>query len=371
MSRGPRTPISPAISRSLELPNLVAALEFVQQSSPPERVVGLATGLEALIAPLSRSEALARVVQVRTRTSQQLGKWSHARFEADRAAVERLIDQGRHGDAVQSAASLLERAIAAGDKAYDGGAYDLAIAHITLGRALQMSGGAQQAVTYLEEAHRRFQRLGADRMADAALTDKADCLTDLGRYDEAAEAYADTAQRASDRGDTRSAAVIKGQLATLRMRQKRYKEALDGYSEAMDLFKQLGENGSVARAWHQIGMVHQEARDYEEAERAYQNALKLEAQIGDRAGDALTLSQLGNLYSRMDRAKDTVRFYRHAADVFAGVKDFKNEGAARSNVADELIKLKRYDEARAEILRAIECASRSAMPLSHGGPSTS
>jgi tetratricopeptide (TPR) repeat protein len=37
------------------------------------------------------------------------------------------------------------------------------------------------------------------------------------------------------------------------------------------------------------------------------------------------------------------------------IKDIANEGVARNNLADTLIQLKRYDEARQEILRAIEC----------------
>jgi tetratricopeptide (TPR) repeat protein len=37
------------------------------------------------------------------------------------------------------------------------------------------------------------------------------------------------------------------------------------------------------------------------------------------------------------------------------IKDIANEGVARNNLAIRLIKLKRYDEARQEIQRAIEC----------------
>jgi tetratricopeptide (TPR) repeat protein len=83
----------------------------------------------------------------------------------------------------------------------------------------------------------------------------------------------------------------------------------------------------------------------------------MKVQRGDRAAEASTLNQLGNLYSQMRRAEDAVRFYRQAADIYAAreIVDLAKEGIVRSNVADELLKLGRPDEARREIRRAIEC----------------
>jgi tetratricopeptide (TPR) repeat protein len=57
----------------------------------------------------------------------------------------------------------------------------------------------------------------------------------------------------------------------------------------------------------------------------------------------------------MGRSEDAVRFYRQATATYTEIGDLKNEGSARSNVAIVLIQLQRYDEARQEILRAIEC----------------
>jgi hypothetical protein len=50
-----------------------------------------------------------------------------------------------------------------------------------------------------------------------------------------------------------------------------------------------------------------------------------------------------------------VVFYRQAADTYAQLGDKRYEGFVRSNLADKLIKLQRYDEARSELQRAIEC----------------
>jgi len=373
----------------LELPNLLAALEFLYEGAqaglgegeapaeptsgqpaarreprPPtsfERVVDVATRIESLLQNLGRPKALARVAKIREDATRHLGAWSHARFNAESAAVRRLLDAGQYPQAVAAARGLLDRAEAAGEGAYEEAAYDLAMAHFTLGRALGMSGDAEAALAPLAEARERFQKLaGADseaaaRMASVSLTETGDCLLLLGRLDAAADAYQMAIDLDEKRGDLRDVATGRGQLGTVRMLQRRHAEALAAWTEAREAFERLGEPGSVATAWHQIGRVHEEAGQYESAEHAYQEALKIEVQMGDRSGEASTLGQLGNLYAGMGRSEDAVRFYRQATRIDVELGDLANEGRDRNNAAVQLIKLGRYDEARQEVLRAIEC----------------
>jgi tetratricopeptide (TPR) repeat protein len=192
-------------------------------------------------------------------------------------------------------------------------------------------------------------------MVAVTIADRADCLLDLGRLDESAAAYEESIELGRARGDTRVVAVGKGQLGSVRMLQRKYDEALAAYTEAREAFETLGEPGTVASAWHQIGMVHRRAGQYEAAERAYQESLKIEVQFGNRPGEAHTLLELGNLYVAMDRREEAVRFYRQAAALFVDSDDLAMEGRVRNNIADSLIALQRYAEARQELLRAIEC----------------
>ena len=195
-------------------------------------------------------------------------------------------------------------------------------------------------------------------------------MVNLGRLDEAATAYQQTIDESESRDDARSVAGAKGQLGTVRLYERKYAEALAAWDEARQTFEQLGEPGSVATAWHQIGRVHQEGGQFEAAEHAYQQSLHIESSRGDRSGEALTLGQLGNLYGLQSRLEEAVRFYRQAADIFAApeLQNLAREGTARNNAAHELIQLSRFDEARREILRAIECNE----PFGHAaGPWTS
>jgi tetratricopeptide (TPR) repeat protein len=139
------------------------------------------------------------------------------------------------------------------------------------------------------------------------------------------------------------------------LRQQRYEEALAAYQEALKLFDALGELGSVATAWHQIGIVYGEARQLEQAERAHRQALAMKVQQQNRSGEANSLGELGNLYVAMGRLEEAVAFYRQAVDIYVTLDHRINEGRGRSNLAAPLMTLQRYDDARQELQRALEC----------------
>ena len=344
----------------LELPNLLALLDWTQGAQTPEEVANLAGRLETLLAQLGRPQALAHATRVREQAARELGVWSHAQFESLRQGIERMLEQYRLPEARAAAEQLIERAMAAGEGAYAEAAYDIAMAHWLLGRVLETIGAAEASLAPFSEAQRRFQAIAdagnffAERMASIAITETADGLHVLGRYDEAAAAYEEGIRRTEQLGDCRGAAVGRGNLGMVRLRQKRYGEALERFWEALRIFESLGEPGGIAKGWHQIGIAYRKAGQFEEAEKAYRQALAIFVQQQDRTGEARTLTELGNLYSQMGRLEEAATFYRQAADIHARLQDQRNEGAALGNLANVLIKLRRYDGARAELRRAIE-----------------
>ena len=345
----------------LELPNLLNLLMWMQDRATPEQVVSLAGIVETLLAKLGRPRELSQVICFRESATQAWGEWSHSRYLSASWSIDRLRDSGDLRLALTAAQQLLQRCLNAGEQAYPGADYDIAYAHWVLGRVLQLGGAAEDALQPLSEAQRRFQTLAdagstsAEGMASAAITEKGDCLVDLGRLDEAATAYEDSIKRFEKLDNKRSVAASKGQLGTVRMRQERYAEALRIYAEARGIFESLGEPGSVAGIWHQIGIVYREVEQFEQAERAYRQSLAIWVQQKNRAHEAGSLNELGNLYSVMGHLEEAATFYRQAADIYVELQDLNHEGKVRSNLARTLIKLERYAEARRELHCAIEC----------------
>ncbi len=296
----------------LELPNLLTMLAWAQENLPAEQVVGLAGVVETLLAQLGRPQALAQATWVREGAARALGEWSQARFVAESANIDRLLERGDLPGAHAAARQLLQRCLAGSEAAYPQAAYDIAYVHWQVGKVLKEMGAAEAALEPLAEAQRRFQRLAdtgdanAARGTSVAITESADCLTDLGRLDEAATRYEEAIRRFEKLGDRRWVAVNKGQLGHVRLLQARYAEALAICAEARDIFEGLGEPRSVATAWHQMGIVHREAGQYDQAERAYRQSLAISVRLKDRAGECDTLTELGNLYVEMERLEEAV-----------------------------------------------------------------
>jgi tetratricopeptide (TPR) repeat protein len=349
---------------ALELPNLFALLERTARAAKGEATIGLATLLFGLLQTAGRPRLIARVAEVRDAAVAALGEmWNHARFQAQRTRIEEQIAGGGLGEAVAGARELLSRARATGETAYPEAGYDLAMACFMMARVLSRWGGPEEALPLLQEAQARFEAisvglpgLGVEIMASVCFSERGDCFLNLGRLDEAASVYDEGIRRAEERGDDRAVAVGKVQLGSVRLGQHRYQEALEAYQEARERFTALREPRSVAMAWHQTGMVHQGAGQPEAAEDAYRKALAIDVRLGDVAEQARTLNQLGLLYDDlMGRTEEAVAFLRQAVDKYVAIRDVFQEGGTRSNLAMRLSQLRRWDEARREIHRAIDC----------------
>jgi tetratricopeptide (TPR) repeat protein len=349
----------------LELPNLFALLDQVQRTGDAEATIDLTTSLYSLLQYTGKPRLLDRVGQVRETAAAALGEtWTHARFEAQRTRIEQQLAGGGLREAFDGAQELLRRSRAVGEKAYSEAGYDLATSCILLARVLETAGGSEQALPLLDEAQKRFEAVerdqpgcGAAEMASTCFAERGVCLRKLGRLDEAVAAHEEHIRRAEKLGDYRQVAVGKGQLGAVRLEQHRYGEALEAYQDARERFTRLGEPGTIAVIWHQTGRVYHNAGQPDAAEDAYRQSLAIKVRLGDVAGQANTLAQLGTLYDDvLDRPEDAVTLYRQAADKFVEHRDQAKEGAVRNNLADTLRKLRRLEEARQEVHRAIECS---------------
>jgi tetratricopeptide (TPR) repeat protein len=351
----------------LELPNLFALLDHVQRAGDAEATIALTTSLHSLLQRLGKPRLLERVGQTRDAAAAALGPaWNHTRFEAQRTRIEQLFGNGRLREVLDGAQELLRRARQAGETAYPTADFDLAMACALLGQVLTAVGGPDQALPYLDEALVRFETISVERanseakqMVSVCNTRRGQCLRDVGRLEEAAVAYEESIRSAEELGAERDIAVGKGQLGTVRLLQGRYEEALEAQEIARERFTRLDEPSSVAGSWHETGRVYQAAGQPDAAEDAYRKSLALEVRLGNVAGQAATLGQLGNLYNYvLDRPEEAVAFLRQAADRYVELGDEAGEARTRNNLGDTLRNLRRFEEARQEIRRALECKAR-------------
>ncbi len=348
----------------LELPNLFALLDLVQAAGDAAATIDLTTSLHRLLEFAGKPRLLARLGQVRDTAAAALGDaWNNARFNAAGTRIGQQLADGHLHEALAGAQQLLLRARAAGEQAYPGADYDLAMACIVLAHVLRKASGSEQALLLLAEARQRFEAVAqaraskdAERMAAKCFSEQGACLLFLGRLEEAAAAYEENIHRAQQLADDRQVAVGRFWLGSVRLEQRRYPEALKAYEDVRERFTTLDEPGTIAQSWHQTGIVYQEMGQPEAAEDAYRRSLAIDVRLGDVVGQAGTLAHLGMLYDdALGRMEEAVAFFRQAADKYVEIGDAANEGRARDLLGNTLRKLRRLDEARQEIRRAIEC----------------
>ncbi len=350
----------------LELPNLIALLDRLEHQLAIEPfkadAINILAGLvEQLLEFINRPQVLSRAAALREKSAKAISDWCGASFEHERLLVDRLLDQGQLQAAHENAKILLEKSQNAGPTAYEGADYDLAMAKLLLGRVQKEVGQSSPALDLCVQSRQLFEALGerGEYMASIALSEQADCLSDLGQFDEAAEKYEEAIERDEKRESFRDVAFGKWKLTMLRCHQGYHDDALSAYKECLITFERLEEPAMIANVWQQIGMVHQDVGQYEEAEAAYRRSLEIRTQLNNQADLGGCLNMLGNLYDdHLGRPEEAIIFYRQAADIYDRLGNVLNEGRICGNLAESLRRLERYEEARQEINRAIECAQK-------------
>jgi tetratricopeptide (TPR) repeat protein len=351
----------------LELPNLIFLLEFVQTQGDAKATVELTTTLYTLLKDTDKKRLLEWVGKVRDAADATMGNlWNHERFDAKRNRIEQQIANGQLREALVETEELFNKALAAGKHAYPIADYDLAMAYLLMAKVFKSTDCPGRALPLLDQARCLFEIVVKERDHYAAklsalqcLLEQGECFDRLTRFDEAKVVIKEAIDCGEKLGAERHIAIGKSTLGTICLHQKHYSEALDAYREACELFKQLREPENVAKFIHQTGKVYTEMRDPEAAEDAYRQSLEISVQLGKVTIQAGTLGALGNLYSDLlDRSEEAVAFYLQSAKKYLEIGDVAKEGHTRYNLVRALTRLRRFDEARQEILRAIECKSQ-------------
>ena len=344
-----------------ELPNLLVMLELAQGKLVPEELMDTINSAEGLLRNQFFPKAKLRVENIRKGVSQNISKWSSARYLSLAGQIESLEQQGRLQDAFELAQNTLKLALEEGEGAYQGADYDTAMCFFRVGSIMDFGGASQAAIEPLVEAQRRFGKLAEEGSSDAeralslTFTRLGNCFTDLGQYDRAEGYYNRAILLHETEGRKRDVAVGKGQLGTLLMLQEKYEEALKSHQEAQRVFEDLGDIRSAATAYHQIGRVLEEMGRYRSAEESYRKSLAIKVQIRNRSGEASSLGQLGILSNKQGKWEESNAFLRQSAGIYSEQRDLANEGKCRNNLASNLVILKSFGEARKEILKAIAC----------------
>ncbi|HEX2188764.1 MAG TPA: tetratricopeptide repeat protein [Longimicrobiaceae bacterium] len=180
----------------------------------------------------------------------------------------------------------------------------------------------------------------------------------LGRWDSAAQGYAQAFRAALGTGEmTRAVNALRGQ-ARVRQEQRRFEEA----GELAELSRTIAEAHGLtlesARALNVLGIIRYAERRWAEAEALYEEARSLATDVGDDELVGLVCQNLGVLANMQGKLREARIHYLESigASVRSGNKEA--EMMAYNNLGVACSELREWMEAQIYFERGIEIAER-------------
>jgi tetratricopeptide (TPR) repeat protein len=209
-----------------------------------------------------------------------------------------------------------------------------------LGRCNARQGQLSTATQYLQEGLELSMRLDPSKEVKkqwgTLQIELGNILTELGEFQHAHKAYESSLATMQEIDERQGAAIVKGLMGNLSMKQGDLKTAAQQHMQALYTFNQLQQPLMEARAWHQLGIVCQKGRQWMNAECAYRNAARIKEKLGDIAGVAGTHNQLGNLSRMMNKPIEAEAWYCKALHNYRSIENKLCESTILNNLASLL-----------------------------------
>ncbi|MEW6031068.1 MAG: tetratricopeptide repeat protein [Chloroflexota bacterium] len=354
-----------------ELPNLKRALHLALEAGALDEAVTFADSINKFLNNFGRwrerDEVAAEVDRYTGTQVNRDGKLTKREYLLESGRGERLLQQGRAGEAEKVFRALLSR-LEVGT-AYDKqeSLFDQTTTLARLGRCLGAQGRPSQAADFyrraialaegLEQTKEILNHIGKIH------TDLADVYASGGMYADAKKEYETSIEFCKQADDDRAVGVNLGQLGTLAMTQGDLNEARKRHLEALSLFQRMGEDQMEAVAWHQLGMVAQEQAErvgaqgaapyWDEAERCYKQSITINEGLGNFSQAAATCNQLALVAENAGRPAEAERWYLRAIEIHEKMGRQQELAAMLSNLANLYLSQHRLDEAETYARRAL------------------
>ncbi|MFN7973511.1 MAG: tetratricopeptide repeat protein [Acidobacteriota bacterium] len=270
-------------------------------SAPTSESIAARNELAGLLSHTGRfPEAGTEYEQVRSEAVSIGDAYNEANGLRGMALMRRLAGK------LEEAGAIYAEALAIGERAGDVlshaatlGAYGNLLYH--LGRGLEAREAYRKV---LAAAEGELPRAGGDRyrlrdvknLREAAMMNIAVVSMDVGDYEAAESGYRATLAERQARNDTRSAAIVMGDLANLYHATGRTAEALHWAEEALRHHRNTGDRRSEAIVLTNLANVQVTVGRRDLARANYEQALVLAHEIGDVREEAATLRHVAELH---------------------------------------------------------------------------
>src|SRR5437588_6095598 len=215
------------------------------------------------------------------------------------------------------------------------------------GIASLVAGQMERAVSHLEEAESRFQRLCLPHTAASTQVSKLIALAMLGRYEGAIE----TGLRARDifleHGDQLAAGKVEHNLGNICWRRDRYREAEEFLKSARERFVAAGDQRQVTLAENSLATNYTFLHDFRRAEELYRQAYARAEEAGLAATQAEIEASMGNLALFRGRYREALDLLERSRRRYSTMGMPHQSAVAELELADAYLELNLATEALA------------------------
>ncbi|MEV5957012.1 tetratricopeptide repeat protein [Streptomyces sp. NPDC051987] len=216
----------------------------------------------------------------------------------------------------------------------------------SLGAALAHAGRAEEALNTLLRAGAALQQAG-DRQGEAtALGHVGGLFSDLGLYEQAAEAQQADLQICQEIGDRYGECQALGNLGRSLTLLGRPEQAIDAHRRELALSQEVGTPYDEGQALFGLGVALLEAGQFSEAADIYRTCVPLLEEHGSRGQVGEALNNLGGALQSLNSFEPAIDAHTRAAEMLREAGNQREEGRALYNLA-----------------RALACAGRQQQAL--------
>jgi len=131
-----------------------------------------------------------------------------------------------------------------------------------------------EAGRILEQAYTAAQAERDSRKAGEILNDLGVIQRELGHMETAESTLDQAYQVFAELGDTKGQAQATGNLANVFEAQERYQEAADAYRQSAKMFEAIGENDLAMYSWQALSRLHMQQKNWLGAIASYEEGVE-------------------------------------------------------------------------------------------------
>ncbi|MFX0095012.1 MAG: tetratricopeptide repeat protein [Candidatus Hodarchaeota archaeon] len=262
--------------------------------------------------------------------------------------AEKLVNNGKHDDALSLLTDALETSVAKNDLKSRGDIF------VLLGMIYRKRGEPDQASNYFNKAIKIAESICNDRILAEALRGKGVIQEMQGDYQEALQLYTQSLRLFHNIRDKTGIADVFNNIGIIFKSRGEYEAALEAFRSSVSIHEDLDNRIELGRCLNNIANIYRAKGDYEDALTEAQRAFALFQSQNYLVGRAAALHNIGSTQWSLGDYKRAIIAFQECIKNFQEINYKYGLAASLDSLGDVQRHLSDYDDAIRNFMRSNE-----------------